>query len=53
MCYEQGAYNSGKPGSLREIISSGKLGGNSEWRINSENFSEAVFMSQSETHNKL
>jgi len=25
MCYNQGAYSSGKPGKLREFVNSGKL----------------------------
>jgi len=48
----KGAYNSGKsgnPGNFREFINSGKL---RELRINTGNFSDAVFVSQCETSNK-
>ena len=51
----QGAYNSGKPGNLREFVNSGKL------RENSGNLKDTqgifvdqmlFFVTQSETHNK-
>jgi len=48
----QGAYNSGKPGKLREFVNSGKLG---EFIIYSGNLSDACcfFVTQSETHRKM
>jgi len=45
---EQGAYNSGKPGNLREFVNSGKL---REFKIYSENLYDTISWASSCVHN--
>jgi len=48
-----GAYNSGKPGNLREFVNAGKLRGNLNFTLGIYQMLAVFFMTQSEIHKKI